>query len=97
MPLRECLREIEGQRGFFQILLYLNEESEVLQSHLYNNKPKIAISNNSTATRAIALLKKYKLVVEKKMERSNARYYLLTSKGRTCAQLLTQLQESIEQ
>lgn len=91
-----CICEIEGQRGFFQILLTLNEHQELHQSKLYNNKPTIAISNNVTASRALYLLRKYKLVLEQKKDGTNAKYYKLTEKGRHCAQLLTEIQKILE-
>lgn len=92
-----CIIDIEGQRGFFQILLLLHEKSEVLQRQLYNNKPNISISNNATAIRALTLLMKYDLILEKRKEENNGKYYCLTRKGRKCAQLFTQLQNLLEQ
>lgn len=87
--------DIEGQRGFFQILLLLYEHSEVIQSQLYNNKPNILISNNATAIRAINLLKKCGLVEEKKRKKNNKKYYSLTEKGIECAELFIQFQTQI--
>lgn len=92
----DCLTKIEGQRGFFQILLALNEESELLQSQLYNNKPLLSISNNATALRAINLLVKYNLITVKKKRESNGKYYVITDKGRKCAELFMQLHELIQ-
>jgi len=89
----DCIVDIEGQRGFFQILLNLFEHQKMLQCHLYNNKPKISISNNATAVRAITLLLKYDLVQEKKKEGCNAKYYQLTSKGKDCARLCMELHD----
>jgi hypothetical protein len=89
----DCIVDIEGQRGFFQILLNLYERQRLLQCHLYNNKPHILISNNATAVRALSLLLKYDLVHEKKKEGSNAKYYQLTSKGKECAKICIELQE----
>jgi hypothetical protein len=54
--------EIEGQRGALQIMLVLQRNGEILYGKLYNNKPLIKISNNSTAKRALELL----LLEEKK-------------------------------
>jgi hypothetical protein len=96
MASQECIIDIEGQRGFFQILLYLNDNSEMCQSQLYNNRPHISISNNATATRALALLVKYKLIMENKKDGSNAIYYQLTEKGRDCARLLIEFQQLLE-
>lgn len=93
----KCLIDIEGQRGFFQILLALNEEAELLQSQLYNNKPVISISNNATALRAINLLLKYKLITAKKKKESNGKYYVITEKGRECAELIIQFYKLLQQ
>jgi hypothetical protein len=97
MGTQECIVDIEGQRGFFQIILSLYENPEMLQSQLYNNRPYISISNNSTAIRAIGLLVKYHLVEEKKKDGSNAKYYRLTKKGQDCAKLLLDLQDLLIQ
>lgn len=91
MPSHHCICDIEGQRGFFQILLLLNDQQELVQSELYN-KPHISISNNITAVRALHLLLKYQLIAEKKKEGSNGKYYQITDKGRNCAQLLTEFE-----
>lgn len=96
MPSQECILDIEGQRGFFQILLLLNEHKEMFQSQLYNNRPHVSISNNITASRALDLLLKYKLVVEKKKAGSNAKLYMLTDKGRDCAKLIIELQHLLD-
>ena len=48
--------ELEGQRGVLQIILLLQKNRELLYGKLYNNKPHVVISNNSTAKRAINVL-----------------------------------------
>lgn len=88
--------DVEGQRGFFQILILLHRKKELLQSQLYNNKPDISISNNATAIRAIRLLTKYGLVKEKRRKKNNGKYYSLTKQGQICANLFIQFQKQID-
>jgi len=97
MTNHKCVFDIEGQRGFFQILLLLDEHAELLQSQLYHNKPLISISNNATAIRALNLLQKYDLIMIKKKKERNGKYYCLTDKGQQCAQLFIQIKKLIEQ
>lgn len=87
---------VEGQRGFFQILILLHRKNELLQSQLYNNKPDISISNNETAMRAINLLMKYGLVREKRKKKNNGKYYSLTEQGQICANHFIQFQKQID-
>ena len=97
MSNHRCIVDIEGQRGFFQILFLLYENQEAVQSQLYNNKPYISISNNETACRALKLLMKYHLISEKRKHINNGKYYQLTEKGRQCVQLFLEFKKLLEQ
>ena len=65
MTVSKKLIEMEGQRGILQIMLVLQRNGEILYGKLYNNKPLVEISNNSTAKRALALLLKHNLINER--------------------------------
>ncbi len=98
MPINPKIKELEGQRGVLQIPLVLHQNGEILYGKLYNNKPLIEISNNSTAKRALQLLIKHNLV----MERSNgngskAIYYRLTDKGKKFAKLIKEIEKLLEE
>jgi predicted transcriptional regulator len=89
--------DIEGQRGILQIISVLHRNGELLYSKLYNNKPFIKISNNSTAKRALEKLIKYSLVIERVADGGNAKYYCLTDKGKRFAILINKMEKLLEE
>jgi len=89
--------DIEGQRGVLQIISVLHRNGELLYSKLYNNKPFIEISNNSTAKRALEKLIKYSLIVERVADGGNAKYYCLTDKGKRFANLINKMEKLLEE
>jgi len=91
------IREIEGQRGILQIISVLHRNGELLYSKLYNNKPLIEISNNSTAKRALEKLLKYSLINERIADGGNAKYYCLTEKGKRFAALINKMGKILEE
>jgi predicted transcriptional regulator len=91
------IKEIEGQRGILQIISVLHRNREVLYSKLYNNKPLIEISNNSTAKRALEKLIKYGLINERVADGGNAKYYCLTNKGKRFAILINNMEKILEE
>jgi len=90
------IKEIEGQRGILQIITVLYRNGELLYSKLYNNKPLIEISNNSTAKRALEKLIKYSLIDERVADGGNAKYYRLTEKGKRFAVLINKIEKLLE-
>ena len=97
MTISKKLIEIEGQRGMLQIMLVLQRNGEILYGKLYNNKPLVEISNNSTAKRALALLLKHDLINERETEGRKAKYYHLSDKGIRIASLLTEMEKILEE
>ncbi len=93
MAINEKLIEIEGQRGIFQILVYIHQNGEILSGKLYNNKPDIRISNNTTAKRALEILIKHELVYKKDNTTNRAIYYSLTDKGSKFCECLKQIEK----
>ena len=89
--------EMEGQRGVLQIISLLHRNGEILYSKLYNNKPLIEISNNSTAKRAIEKLLKYSLICERVAKGGNGKYYRLTDKGKRFAKLVNKMEKILEE
>ena len=89
--------EIEGQRGILQIMMVLQRNGELLYGKLYNNRPLVEISNNSTAKRALTILLRHGLIDERERERGNAKLYCLTDKGRRFATLIKQMEELLEE
>ena len=89
--------ELEGQRGVLQIILLLQKNRELLYGKLYNNKPHVEISNNSTARRALELLLKHNLIYEREVERGKAKYYRLTDKGKRFASLINSRGKILEE
>jgi DNA-binding HxlR family transcriptional regulator len=89
--------EIEGQRGILQITMLLHRNGELLYGKLYNNRPFIEISNNSTARRALTILLRYGLIKERERKQGNAKLYCLTDKGRRFASLINQMEELLEE
>ncbi|MFW6174012.1 MAG: hypothetical protein ACOC5T_09730 [Elusimicrobiota bacterium] len=97
MVVSKKLIEIEGQRGALQIMLALQRNGEILYGNLYNNKPFVEISNNSTAKRAIAILLKHKLINERKTENRKAKYYRLSKRGTHIANLLVKIEKILDE
>ena len=97
MVINNKIKEIEGQRGILQIISVLHRNGEVLYSKLYNNKPLIEISNNSTAKRALELLLKYSLINERIVDGGNAKYYCLTDKGKRFAVIINRMEKILEE
>ena len=97
MIANKIIKEIEGQRGILQIIFVLNRNGELLYSKLYNNKPLIEISNNSTAKRALEKLLKYSLINERIADGGNAKYYCLTDKGKRFAALINKMGKILEE
>jgi hypothetical protein len=89
--------ELEGQRGVLQIILLLQKNGELLYGKLYNNKPHVEISNNSTAKRALDLLKKNNLINERNSKTGKAKYYRLTDKGIRFADLINKMELILEE
>ncbi len=75
----------------------LHRNGEVLYSKLYNNKPLVEISNNSTAKRALEKLIKYSLISERVADGGNARYYRLTEKGKRLAILINKMEKILDE
>ena len=97
MTINHKIIEIEGQRGSLQIMLVLQRNGEILYGNLYNNKPLVEISNNSTAKRALKLLLKHNLIHERGEKRGKAKYYRLTDKGTRFASLVDQMEQILEE
>jgi len=97
MPISKKLIEIEGQRGLLQIMLVLQRNGEILYGKLYNNKPLVEISNNSTAKRALELLLKYHLISERETKGRKAKYYCLSDKGVRVANLINEMEKILEE
>ncbi len=91
MPMNIIIKEIEGQRGILQIILYLQQNGEQRYGNLYNNKPHLEISNNETAKRALLILKRHRLI-KCKHRKNNALYYCLTEKGQRFAQCINDIE-----
>jgi predicted transcriptional regulator len=89
--------ELEGQRGALQIMLVLQRNGEILYGKLYNNKPLIKISNNSTAKRALELLLKHDLINERGIDGGKAKYYRLTDKGTRFANHISEMEKILEE
>ncbi|MGF3554453.1 MAG: hypothetical protein ACQXXF_04160 [Thermoplasmatota archaeon] len=75
----------------------MHKNGEVLYSKLYNNKPFVEISNNSTAKRALEKLLKYSLIQERVANGGNAKYYRLTEKGKRLALLVNKMEKILEE
>jgi predicted transcriptional regulator len=97
MAISKKIVEIEGQRGVLQIISVLQRNGEILYGRLYDNKPLIEISNNSTAKRALHILLKYKLIYEREIKGGKARYYRLTTKGTRFANLIGEMEKILEE
>ena len=98
MTINPKIKELEGQRGILQIPLVLQKNGEILYRKLYNNKPLVEISNNSTAKRALQILLKHNLIVEKNNgNKSKAIYYSLTDKGKRFAELIKEIEKILEE
>jgi DNA-binding HxlR family transcriptional regulator len=96
MPINRKIIELEGQRGTLQIMLALQKYGEILYGNLYNNKSLVEISNNYTAKRALDVLLRYGLVVQKPYEGKKAIYYRLSKKGERFAKLLNEIESLLE-
>ena len=97
MCVNENIVEIEGQRGILQIILTLHKNGETISCNLYNNPPKIKISNNSTSRRAIKILKKHKLIQKRKSKKNRAIYYKLTDKGNKFAECIITMEKILNE
>lgn len=97
MTCSKKLIELEGQRGILQITIVLQKNGEVLYGNLYNNKSLVEISNNTTAKRALDLLLRNRLISQRAFEGRKAIYYRLTPKGERFAQLITQMEQILEE
>jgi predicted transcriptional regulator len=97
MTVNRKLIELEGQRGILQIVLCLQKNGEVLYANLYNNKSLVAISNNTTAKRALDLLLRHGLITQRPFEGRKAIYYRLTPKGERFAHLVSQMEQILEE
>jgi DNA-binding HxlR family transcriptional regulator len=96
MPINKKIVELEGQRGTLQILLALQQNGEILYGNLYNNKSMVEISNNSTAKRALDLLQKHGLIVQRPFEGKRAIYYRLSKKGEQFARLINEMESILQ-
>ena len=96
MTVNRKIVELEGQRGIMQIMLTLKKNGEVLYGQLYNNKTLVEISNNSTAKRALDLLMRHGLISQRPFEGKKAIYYRLTPKGERFAQLITEMEQILD-
>ena len=97
MTVNKKIIEIEGQRGILQILLVLQRNGEILYGKLYDNKPFVEISNNSTAKRALKILLRHHLIYERGIERGKAKYYRLTDRGTRFADLINVMEKILEE
>ena len=97
MAINKKLIELEGQRGVLQIMLVLQRNGEILYGKLYNNKPLVEISNNSTAKRALSLLRKHDLISERGVEGGKAKYYCLSERGKRFAGLINKMEQILEE
>ena len=97
MTMSKNIVEIEGQRGVLQIMLFLQQNNEMLYGKLYNNRPHLEISNNSTAKRAIDILKKYNLIYQKEAEGKKAIYFCLTEKGKRFSKCINNMQKILNE
>jgi DNA-binding HxlR family transcriptional regulator len=96
MPVSKKIIELEGQRGTLQIMLVLQQNGEILYGNLYNNKSLVQISNNSTAKRALTLLLKHGLIVQRPFEGKKVLYYRLSKKGEQFALLINEMESLLE-
>ncbi|MEF8879072.1 MAG: winged helix-turn-helix transcriptional regulator [Candidatus Thermoplasmatota archaeon] len=97
MCINKNIIEIEGQRGILQIILTLHENGETVSGELYNNSPKIKISNNTTAKRAIKILQKHNLVKKRISNKNRAIYYKLTHKGEEIAECIHTMEKILKE
>ena len=97
MAINKKIIELEGQRGVLQIMLVLQRNGELLYNKLYNNKPLVEISNNSTAKRALKSLLKRNLIYERNVEGGKAKYYRLTDKGKRFTRLISKMEQILEE
>lgn len=93
MTIDKKIIEIEGQRGILQIMLILQQNGEMLYRKLYNNRPLVEISNNSTAKRALEILLNHNLVCQRIIKGKKAIYYCLTDKGKRFAQCINNMEK----
>lgn len=96
MAINKKIIELEGQRGTLQIMLALQRNGEILYGNLYNNKSLVEISNNTTAKRALDLLLRHGLVIQRPMTGKKAIYYRLTKKGEQFARLISEMESLLE-
>ena len=96
MAINEKLIELEGQRGIFQILIFLHQNGEMISGRLYNNKPEINISNNITANRALEILLKHDLICKKEMDNNRAIYYCLTVRGSKICKCIRDMEKILD-
>jgi predicted transcriptional regulator len=96
MTVSKKIIELEGQRGALQIMLALQKNGEILYGNLYNNRSLVEISNNSTAKRALELLLRHGLIIQRSFEGKKAIYYRLTKKGERCARLISEMESILE-
>jgi predicted transcriptional regulator len=97
MTVSKKIIEMEGQRGILQIIMVLKRNGEILYGKLYNNKPLIEISNNSTAKRALKILLKNNLICLREIDGSKAKYYSLTNKGKKFANLISKMEQILDE
>ena len=97
MTVNKKIVELEGQRGILQIIITLQRNGEVLYANLYNNKTLVEISNNTTAKRALDLLLRHGLISQRAFEGRKAIYYRLTPRGERFADLITQMEQILEE
>ncbi len=97
MCINDCIIELEGQRGILQIVLILHKNGETVSCELYNNPPKIRISNNTTAKRAIEILQKHKLIKQRISKKNRAIYYTLTEKGNKFAECIITMEKILNE
>lgn len=97
MPINNLIKEMEGQRGLLQIILFLQTNGETISGKLYNNPPEIKISNNSTATRALQILLKNQIIKKRQSKKTRAIYYSLTKKGEKIALCLKDIEKLLSQ
>lgn len=97
MCINDNIIEIEGQRGILQIVLTLHENGETVSGELYNNSPKVKISNNITAKRAIKILQKHNLIKERCHKRNKGIYYKLTQKGKKFAECILTMEKILNE
>ena len=92
MKISEKISKLDNQRRTLITILYLQKHGEIFFSKIYMDL-KI---NNQTMDRVIKTLKELKIVKERKIKGSNARFLSLTAEGMEIAQHIKEIEKILE-